>query len=286
MRNLDDVFSPAALCLLLGCMLTSGSINAHDGHQKAGDWVFTLGAGVLTTPNYTGDDANQLILAPSVRASDGAHWSIGFLEGVQYTVNPEQNWQWGLALAPSLGRDTDGKSPLRIVGDGTDDLVGLAETDTAVAARLFTRYKFNDWSLDAQVQQTFTDESQSLFSIGIRRSGRIRTMGPPLIVSGGLRLRIGNQSAINTLVGVSEAQAVSSGLTAYRPESGVVAAGLNGALILPLSRKLSILSTLSVERLGDELADSSLVDNRGNAVQVSGGLLINYQLGTPRKRQR
>jgi len=105
-------------------------------------------------------------------------------------------------------------------------------------------------------------------------------------VSGGMRLRIGNQSAINTLVGVSEAQAVSSGLTAYRPDSGVVAIGLNGALILPLSRKLSILSTLSVERLGDELADSSLVDNRGNAVQVSGGLFINYQLGAPRNRQR
>ena len=272
------------LCGLLGSIVIAGQTHAHDQHDVASDWVFTVGAGVLATPNYTGDDSSQLLLAPSVRATDDAHWTIGFLEGVQYTINPEQDWQWGLALAPSLGRDADGDSPLRIVGDGTDDLNGLADTEAAVAARVFTRYEVGAWTMNAQLQQTFTRETQNLVSLGVRRSGRIRTPGPPLIVSAGVRLRAGDQATLESLVGVIDEQATSSGLASYRPDKGVIAVGLNSTVILPLSRKLSVLSTLSVERLGDELADSSLIDTRGNAVQASVGFFINYQLGTPKSR--
>ncbi|MGK0282698.1 MAG: outer membrane scaffolding protein for murein synthesis (MipA/OmpV family), partial [Patiriisocius sp.] len=58
--------------------------------------------------------------------------------------------------------------------------------------------------------------------------------------------------------------------------------GFRGAVILPLSRSLRIVSTLSVEQLGSELADSSLVTERGDSQQVSVGVFISYRLGAKR----
>ena len=186
------------VCMLVVISGATGQAMARDtdaggGGGESRDWVFTVGAGLLATPNYIGDDAYQLVLAPSVSATDGAHWSISFLEGVQYTVNRGDNWRWGVAVAPSLGRDSDGDSPLRVLGDGTDDLVGLADTKSAAALRFFTEYKAGAWSLQSEVRQTFTSEQQSTLSLALRRSGKIATGGPPLIVSGGVQLRAGSQ---------------------------------------------------------------------------------------------
>lgn len=277
--------TPAVVGMLAAvAMGLSAPARAHSAHVKPSDWAFSLGVGLLAAPNYSGDDAEQLILAPSVRATDGAHWTISFLEGVQYTVNPENNWRWGVAVAPSLGRDDDGDSPLRILGDGTDDLIGLGDTESAVSLRLFTQYKVGAWSMHADLQQTFTDKTQSLFSTGIRRSERVLAIGRPLIVSTGIRLRAGDQNTLATLVGVTPEQSITSGLATYRPDGGLIALGINGTVILPLSRSLSLLSTLSVERLSDELADSSLVSSRGDPLQASVGIFLNYQLGAEKGR--
>jgi len=277
-------YKTTAVLAVVTSLVVCESVLAHSEHNEEPVWEYTVGAGFLHVPNYLGDDASQVILAPSIKATDGAHWSIGFIEGIQYTFNPEQSWQWGLAVAPFLGRDTDGSNPLRVAGKNTDDLIGLGKTDTAVTLRAFTQTKVGAWSFNARLQQTYTNDVQTRASVGVRRSAVVSTKGPPLITSIGVRLRLGDQATMESLVGVTAEQSAISGLDSYRPDSGIVAVGLNGVVILPLSRSLSVLSTFSVEHLGDELTDSSLVDTRGNELQTSVGLFISYKLGQKQSR--
>jgi outer membrane scaffolding protein for murein synthesis (MipA/OmpV family) len=280
-RDVRTVFWVLALLIITG---VSGQTHAQQqsGPERPKGWEVTVGLALLNTPNYTGDDDTQVLLIPTVRSTYGEHWLISYRKGVQYTVNPSQSFRWGVALTPSMGRDSDGESPFRISGDGTDDLIGLGDTDSAVALRIFTQYKVSGWSLSAQAQRTTHDDAQSAFSVGFQRSGRIETKGPPLILSGGITIRAGDENTLASLVGVTAEQSVLSNLSPYGPASGVMSVGFRGAVILPLSRSLRIVSTLSVEQLGSELADSSLVTERGDSQQVSVGVFISYRLGAKR----
>lgn len=273
------------VCALLITSGVSGQTHAQqkpDAKRSKG-WEVTVGLGLLSTPNYTGDDDSQVLLIPTVRSTYGEHWLISYRKGVQYTVNPRQSWQWGVALTPSPGRESDGDSPFRISGDGTDDLIGLGDTDSAAALRLFTQYKVSGWSLSAQAQRTTHDDAQSTFSIGLRRSGRIKTKGPPLILSGGITVKMGDENSLASLVGVTAEQSALSSLAPYSPASGVMSVGFSGAAILPLSKSLRLISTLTVDQLGSELADSSLVTERGDSQQVTLGVFLSYKLGGKRR---
>lgn len=271
------------VCVLSIITGVSGQVHAQEKPERPKGWQVTVGLGLLSAPKYTGDDDSQVLLIPTVRSTYGEHWLISYRKGVQYTVNPGQRWRWGVALTPSPGRESDGDSPFRISGDGTNDLIGLGDRDSAGALRIFTQYKVSSWSLSAQVQRTTHDDAQSTFSAGLRRSGRIKTKGPPLILSGGITIKAGDENTLTSLVGVTAEQSALSNLAPYGPASGVISVGFSGAMILPLSRSLRIVSTLSVEQLGSEVADSSLITERGDQQQVTFGVFLSYQLGAKRK---
>ncbi|MFT6873938.1 MAG: outer membrane protein [Granulosicoccus sp.] len=281
MPSSDQARTVVWVCVLLITAAVSGETYAQEKVEpgKSKGWEVSVGVGFLSTPNYTGDDDTQILLIPNVRSTDGEHWAISYREGVQYTINPRKSWQWGLALTPSLGRDSDGESPFRISGDGTDDLNGLGDMDSAVALRVFTQYKASDWSLDAEAQRTFNSDALSTFSIGLRRSGKIKTQGPPLILSGGITIRAGNENTLESLVGITAEQSVLSNLAPYSPNAGVIGVGINGTVVLPLSQSLRIITTLSIEQLGSELEGSSLVTERGDKQQVTAGVFFSYRLG-------
>jgi hypothetical protein len=58
--------------------------------------------------------------------------------------------------------------------------------------------------LNAQVQQVFRDDAESMDSLGIRRTARLETKGPPLFLSGGVTFKAGDENALTSLVGVSD----------------------------------------------------------------------------------
>jgi len=265
--------------MLLIALGFGGLANAQGRPAASDGWKVSVGAGLLSTPNYLGDDRNQTLLVPSVRATFSNTWILSAREGVQYTFNPEQSLQYGVALVPDFGRTEDDDNPFRISGDGNDDLQGLEDVDTQAAFRVFTKYSLGAWSINASVNQTFTGDDRRQFALGLNRSGIVMTGGPPLIVSGGFGLRFGNSSTMQALVGVNPEEARITNLNPYRPSAGLISYGINSAFILPLTRSMSVLTTLSVQRVGDEIENSSLVSERGDPLQLTAGLIFNYKLG-------
>ena len=266
-------------CLLLLVTAVSGQVYARQQPPLPDGWEFTVGLGVQSKPNYVGDDDQQVVLLPSVSATYGQHWAFSFNKGIQYTVNPHESLQWGLALTPALGRDSDGENSLRISGDGTTDLIGLDDIDSAGALRIFTKYSHNGWTLDLEAQQAFRDDSENTISLGIQRLVELETKGPPIFLSGGLTVKAGDENALTSLVGVSDEESALSNLAPYSPESGVISVGFRGTIIVPLSKSLRVLSILSVDQLGSNLEDSSLITERGDSMQTSLTFFLSYKLG-------
>ena len=256
----------------------SATVHAQPQSEQDTGWGFNVGAGLLSNPNYTGDDDRQLMLVPLLKASYGQHWTIGLPEGVQYSINPDNQWQWAVAVGPAFGRDTDGSNPFRISGDATNDLLGLDDIKTSVALQVMSEFDFDDFSIKAKVQQNVGNDSQGTLTLGLSRSGVLKFNGPPLILSGGVRMRFGNRQSVVSLVGVTPEQSAASGLAEYEPDAGLMSYGVNGTAVLPLSSALTLIGNLSIDQLAEALADSSLVQERGDDVQVSAGLFLSYKL--------
>ncbi len=277
--TIKSLFRHACLNTLALIYLGIGSnAIASENSAVSEAWTFNIGAGFIITPLYTGDDEQEILLVPSVQATKGEHWELSVRKGVQYTINPNATRRWAVALAPKFGRSTDGENPFRIAGDATKDLIGLAEIDAAPEIRLLLDADFGRWTASATMNGTLAEEPQTSFSLGISRGGRVMTFGPPLILSAGAELLLGDQQTLQNLVGVSIAESANAELPVYRPGAGVVSVGVSGTGILPLSRSLAVVGTLSISTLGSELTDSDLVRNRGAETQITTGLFIDYKI--------
>lgn len=279
MRKHVHVFSThIVLASVLWLVGTIGVAQAQTTKPEPLGWGLSLGMGLLSNPNYLGDDDRQVMLVPLIKATHGAHWTLGLPEGIQYTINPESSWSWGIGVGPAMGRDVSSSNPFRIYGDGSDDLLGLDETDTAVAVKLFSEFKVASWAIKAAVEQRLGNDPEGTLSLNVSRSAVIKRKGSPLIVFGGFRALMGDSQNVNSLVGVTQEQSMSSGLAAYSANGGLISYGVNATVVLSLSSKLSLVGNLSVDQLATELADSSLIQDRGNDIQFSTGMFLSYRV--------
>jgi len=75
---------------------------------------------------------------------------------------------------------------------------------------------------------------------------------------------------------VTSEQATASGLSQYRPGSGIVSYGLSVFALMPLVLDLAATLFFSYDRLAPDLAKSSLIKQKGSANQYGGGIGLNY----------
>jgi outer membrane scaffolding protein for murein synthesis (MipA/OmpV family) len=109
-----------------------------------------------------------------------------------------------------------------------------------------------------------------------------RTPTASLIYSIGLRAIWADSDYSNVYFGVTPAQALATGLPAFRTGSGLISAGLNATLTKPLGRfgsKGALTLLTNFDRLGDTAADSSLIRQRGDRNQVTVGLAYSIRFG-------
>jgi len=70
-------------------------------------------------------------------------------------------------------------------------------------------------------------------------------------------------------------QSAASGLSIYEADGGILSYGLRGSVVVPVTDRVSVVGFGSVNRLADEVADSSLVSTRGSGDQASAGIILN-----------
>jgi len=236
-------------------------------------WSVYLGGGVLYTPAYPGDDDHYLTAVPFIRVTKGDEFVASVQEGMRYAAVNDGGFKAGPMATLEFGRDEDGKNPFRVSGARTTDLLGLGDIDTSISLGAFAEYDAGEITFKASAGKALWAHDGVTGQIGADYRTVVKTGGPPLFFSAGPNLKFGDGKFSQAYFGITQAQALASGLPAFEADGGITSYGASGNLILPLSRGGDALLLLaSYDRLTGDAGDSPLVRQRGSRDQFFTGL--------------
>jgi outer membrane scaffolding protein for murein synthesis (MipA/OmpV family) len=101
----------------------------------------------------------------------------------------------------------------------------------------------------------------------------------PLRFAAGPRLSWASADYHETYFGINARQSARTGLVRYEPGNGLVSYGVGSVAILPVADRVSVTAFAGYDRLGDQVTDSPLIDERGSDDQLTTGLGISYRFG-------
>ena len=265
----------AACAAVSGALASVADAWAQEKPAEEG-WRFTISAGSVYAPSYLGDDAYQLRALPGVSVKYGDRFFASLQEGVGYNIVNSHGWRVGPVAKYHFGRDEDGASVFAVVGDDTDDLIGLGDVDGSIELGGFVEYKYAGFTGAIELRQGIGGHEGLIGEAELKYVGKLALQGPPLIYSFGPKLIFAGDSYASAFFGVNAAQSAASGLAEFDAGGGLLSYGFHGSLVLPIDRHVSVVGFAGVDILSGDAADSSLVQERGAETQGVGGFFLNY----------
>ncbi len=261
------------VAVALGLALAPSAVRADDKPQDSGPespWRVTLGAGGIYHPDYLGSDEYEIQPFPVLKVEYDNLYVETDGPGVKANVLPHGLFEFGPIVKYGEGRD-----------DVEDDVVDrLPEIDDELWVGLFAGYTekgiFGDRdSLGVEIEAMWaaTDDNGSTATLGV-------TYG--LQATQRLQLSIGTSATYadndyaSTYYSIDAAGASASGLSQFSAGDGLRDVGLRVSARYAITRAIGIGAMAGVSRLMDDFADSPIVDERGSATQVFGGMFLTY----------
>lgn len=244
-------------------------------------WSTEVGAGLITSPAFSGSDEQQVMLVPDVRVSYGEVFSASVARGVRYVAWEEGGVQAGPLARIDFGRDESGDNPFLIAGDDPVALKGLHEVDATVLAGAFLAYRKGDWTAEAELLRGLGSHEGLVMTLSLDYAIKLAApddRGPPWMIATGPWVRWVNADYNNAYFGLTAADALASGMPRYEAGGGVNAGGWTARVVRPLNRRAAVVAFLVYEKLLDDAADSPLVTQGGSRNQVSAGLFASFKL--------
>ncbi|MDT0576576.1 MipA/OmpV family protein [Croceicoccus sp. F390] len=104
----------------------------------------------------------------------------------------------------------------------------------------------------------------------------VRAADSDFAVSVGPRLKWGDAKHAQAYFGVTDAEALASGLDAYDPDGGIQSVGGVASIDLPIDGKWGLMSFAGYQRLVGDAADSPVTRLFGSRDQWTGGVVLTY----------
>jgi len=264
--------------LLLGAILCAGSIDAMADDVTApaspnamlpDGWHFTVGAGVLSLPEYPGASDRKFEPIPLLGASNGRYF-IGTVPeantplGMGAYLYKDSHWQLAALLSYDFIQPRDQSDDAR--------LQGLGDISRTAHAGLFGSYTL-DW---------FTARGSVMTDILGKHEGTVATLGlegkyqpvDALTLSAGPALTWGSSQYNRTFYGVDPGQSQRSGLPEYAPGAGVASLNVSVKADYRLSRQWDVGATVIAARLRGDVSGSPIVEKK---TQLTYGLFSSYR---------
>jgi MipA family protein len=264
-----------AVIAILASLFPASTALAQENLSSGKEWKFNVGGGIMVAPKYMGDDSYGLYAVPSVSITYKDKFFASVEEGVGYNYLINDNWRIGPVARYDFGRDEDGDSIFRIGGD-TDDLRGLGDVDGTVELGAFVEYKMDALKFSFDVLQGIGGHESLRGSAEASYNGMTNFYGQPIAYSFGPELQWAGSDYHNAYFGVNSAQSAASGLSQYKADGGFLSYGLGGNMMMPLNERITAITFAKYNHLGDEAANSSLVEERGSEHQGIFGAFITY----------
>ncbi len=241
-------------------------------------WTLTVGVAPIVAPAWQGSRDMALSVFPDIRISykDSVFFSVQ--EGLGWNAVNRSGWKIGPIARLRFGRqESTGGSPFLITG-GSEALRGFGDVKLAGEFGGFVQYSpARRVALRAELRQGTGGHEGVVAEPSIRFTDSLGKFRYSL----GVRSTFASDKYTNVYFGVSPEQSLRAGLAPFRTGSGLVSAGLTGSLTRPLGRRGehgAITLLAGYDRLGDTVADSTLIRERGRRDQFTVGLSYGYRL--------
>ena len=255
--------------LTLALVLSTSVALAQEEQAEKKQWQVTLGAGVVSVPDYPGSDSDKIEAVPLLSARYGRF----FLGGVPGTPSPA-------GLGAYLYEDDSWTVGAIVSGDVIDPrqesddarLRGLGDIDPTAHAGLFASYKIG-W---------LTLRASALSDIGGNEQGTIASFDaeatyrptPRLVLSAGPGVRWANAEHTQTFFGIDAEQAAGSSFTEYTAGGGANLVRFSLGAQYQLTQHWGLGARASAGRLEGDAADSPIVEDKN---QNSYALFVSYR---------
>lgn len=267
--------------LLAADAVYSEEINQPDdttSYQENGDWSVTITTGVIAAPRFLGDDDFEASAFPNISITY-KDWLFASIGGVGANVVNSNGFKAGPIVKYDFGRSETDSNPLSLSGDPNNDLVGLGDIDGSIEFGGFVEYNHNNFEARFEVRQGLDGGHEGMIGeVSLSYNDQFTIGEIPIIWSAGPTLKFGDDNYNSAFFDVNAAQSAASGLATYDANAGLISYGLEGNVVIPTSERTAIIAFGSLEKLGSEIADSSLVTTRGSDFQAKAGVMFSYKL--------
>lgn len=217
--------------------------------QRPTETAVRAGFITLNASRYQGSDEQKTSVVPGIflQASNGLFADP--FNGVGYVFEPAGKLIYGVRANVETGRSVE------------DALPGFDKIKTGLNPGVFANYAVNDQlTLKSALRAGLGDAGDG----GLLNLGATYKLYNANFVSVNLNasVKFASSSYMQSYFGVSPAKSAASGLAAYQPAAGLAMAqmGLTGGF--PISREIYIFSSVSVQRLMGDAANSPIVKRK------------------------
>jgi MipA family protein len=206
--------------------------------QRPAETAVRAGFITLNAPRYQGSDEQKTSVVPGIflQASNGLFADP--FNGVGYVFEPAGKLIYGVRANVETGRSVE------------DALPGFDKIKPGLNPGVFANYTVNE---------QLTLKSALRGGLGDAGDGGLLNF---VSVNLNASVKFGSSSYMQSYFGVTPAQSAASGLAAYQPSAGLAMAqvGLTGGF--PISREIYIFSSISVQRLMGDAANSPIAKKK------------------------
>lgn len=272
LSSVSMVHAETAATIAANQIISHAALALDPPENTAIGWTFKVGAGALYAPAFVGSKDYQMIAFPNVKVEFKDLFFVSVKDGVGYNVIHSSGWRVGPLVKYEFERKEDGSNPFRVGGDKSTALKGLGNVDATLECGGFVEYSYEPFAYKVEIRQGIDGHKGMIGEASINYSGATKRFGPSIFYAVGPRATFADSEYINAYFGIDQTQSVNSGLNRYDGGGGFVSYGIGGFMSMPLYGPVSVSVFGGYDRLGNEVADSPLVKQRGSENQFAIGL--------------
>ncbi len=228
------------------------------------DWSGYAVVGPAYRPEYLGSDKNELGVFGDFRVDYADRFFLGLKDGLGMNMINQPQLKMGPRLVYRFGRDKEDAAVLS----------QLETIDNSVEIGFFMSYVWEQWEANFTIDKDISNAHDGMLAEAGLTYGM--EVSPQLTVRFGPSLTWGNQSYIRKFYGITAAQSAASGLTAYEPKSSFRDFTLGVSGDYKLDDEWSLAFEAKLIKLLEDAADSPLVNEVGDELQVYLGAGAKY----------
>jgi outer membrane protein len=231
----------------------------------------TVGLGAAFAPDYEGSDDYAFVPVWNLRVGNFYHPDTFVqLTGLQLRSNliPSDHWRFGVSGRYLPDYEDVGDDKVEDLGDVDDTLLfGVTLGYDLISGRQ------QDLTLELDAQYDVVEGNGGVLTPRLRWR---QPMAQRMMFEGTLSASWASEDYMSNRFGISSGDAARSGLETHDADEGFKNATASASLTYRLTEGLSLTGLAAYSRLLGDAEDSPIVDDRGSANQLLGGVLLNY----------